>query len=89
MCFVTYRFLINTTLNSALNTPLESPDIVQTFIPLSDVGAATSLMSSLKLSIDSDSIKTNKSEHSRNVRFASLSDSASTSYQHSTSSGSV
>lgn len=42
-------------MGSALSSPLESPDILQPFIPLCDIGAATNSMASIKLS-SADSI---------------------------------
>lgn len=44
---------MNAALGSTLSSPIDSPDIMQTFIPLSDIGAATTSMASIKLSSDS------------------------------------
>lgn len=53
-----YRFLVNATLGSALSSPLESPDILQRFIPYeNDIGPATTSMASIKLSADSINTK--------------------------------
>ncbi|XP_037038214.1 uncharacterized protein LOC119075772 isoform X1 [Bradysia coprophila] len=46
-------FQVNAALGSSLSSPIDSPDIMQTFIPLSDIGAATTSMASIKLSSDS------------------------------------
>lgn len=69
-----YSFLVNATLNSALSSPLESPDILQSFMPLCDIGAATTSMASIKLSADSIN---NRSQQVCSVRLASFSNSTS------------
>lgn len=53
--FICFRFLVNAALGSSLSSPLESPDIMQTFIPLSEIGATNTSMASIKLS-SADSI---------------------------------
>lgn len=79
----TCRFLVNATLNSAVSSPLESPDILQSFIPLCDIGAATTSMASIKLSADSIN---NRSQQVRHIRLASFSNSTSNSHPNSASS---
>ena len=50
----TFRFLMNATLGSTpLSSPLESPDIMQTFVPISDIGAQVSMASIKVPSLDS------------------------------------
>lgn len=45
------RFLVNAALGSTpLSSPLESPDIFNTLVPLCDIGATTTSMASMKLS---------------------------------------
>lgn len=70
--FLFISFLVNATLNSAVSSPLESPDIMQSFMPMStsDMGAATTSMASIKLSADS---LNNRSQQVRSIRLASLS----------------
>lgn len=51
------RFLVNATLGSTLSSPLESPDILQRFMPMNDIGPATTSMASIKLSADSIHMK--------------------------------
>lgn len=77
---------MNATLSSALSSPLESPDIMQTFLPFCDIGAATTSMASIKLSADSIN---NKSQQVRHIRLASFSNSTSTSNHNSASSASI
>lgn len=50
-----FRYLVNATIDSTLSSPLESPDILQPFLPFGDIGAATNSMASIKLS-SADSI---------------------------------
>lgn len=77
-----FSFQVNAALSSSLSSPLDSPDIMQTFIPLSDIGAATTSMASIKLSTDSVYVR---NQQVRQFRLPSL--CASTrSYQLSTSS---
>lgn len=45
-----------------MNSPLESPDIMQTFIPLSEIGATNTSMASIKLS-SADSINVRHHQH--------------------------
>lgn len=53
-----HRFLVNATLGSSLNSPLESPDILQrNWIPCNDIGPVTASMASVKLSADSINTK--------------------------------
>lgn len=52
-----HRFLVNATLGSTLNSPLESPDILQRFMPCDDIGPVTASMASVKLSADSINMK--------------------------------
>lgn len=77
---------MNATLNSAVSSPLESPDIMQAFVPLNDISAATTSMASIKLSADSIN---NKSQQVRHIRLASFSNSTSTSNHNSASSASI
>lgn len=48
---------MNATLGSTLSSPLESPDILQRFIPIGDIGPATTSLASIKLSADSINTK--------------------------------
>lgn len=48
---------MNATLGSTLSSPLESPDIMQRFLPIDDIGPATTSMASIKLSADSINTK--------------------------------
>lgn len=48
---------MNATLGSTLSSPLESPDILQRFMPIEDIGPATTSMASIKLSADSINTK--------------------------------
>lgn len=73
------RFLVNATLSSTVSSPLESPDILQRFVPAVDVGATTTSMASIKLS-SADSINT-KSQQVRSIRLSSFTNT-STSYQY-------
>lgn len=52
-----FRFLVNATLGSTLSSPLESPDILQRFLPVSEIGPTTTSMTSIKLSADSINTK--------------------------------
>lgn len=79
--YLIYSFLVNATLGSALSSPLESPDILQRFVPLSDIGAATTSMASIKLS--ADSIHT-KSQQVRPIRLPTHTNTTQTSYHYST-----
>lgn len=70
-----------------MSSPLESPDIMQTFIPFCDISAATTSMASIKLSADSIN---NKSQQVRHIHLASsFSNSTSTSNHNSASSASI
>lgn len=54
--------------STPLSSPLESPDIIHTFVPMSDIGAATTSMASIKLSsMDSLPLK-NHHHHHHQVR---------------------
>ncbi|XP_059619688.1 uncharacterized protein LOC132263760 isoform X3 [Phlebotomus argentipes] len=58
-------FLVNAALGSTpLSSPLDSPDVMQSLIPLSsDIGAATTSMASIKLSsVDSLAVKNNQQQ---------------------------
>ncbi|GAB0094975.1 hypothetical protein DMENIID0001_103010 [Sergentomyia squamirostris] len=57
-------FLVNATLGSTpLSSPLDSPDVMQTLIPLSDIGATTASMASIKLSsVDSLAAKSSQQQ---------------------------
>lgn len=68
------RFLVNATLGSALSSPLESPDILQRFLPVSDIGPATTSMASIKLSADSINTK------SQQVRLQTFQSNSSVNY---------
>lgn len=63
------RFLVNATLGSTLNSPLESPDIMQTFLPLCDAVAKNASLASIKLS-SADSINV-RNQQVRPIRVAS------------------
>lgn len=78
-----FRFLVNAAIGSSLSSPLESPDIMQTFIPLCDVGANNTSMASIKLS-SADSINI-RSQQVRPIRLTSYCASTA-SYKLSTSS---
>ena len=75
--------MVNATIGSCLSSPLESPDIMQTFIPLCDVGATNTSMASIKLS-SADSINI-RSQQVRPFRIPSYCASTA-SYKLSTSS---
>lgn len=48
-----YRFLANAALGSTpLSSPLDSPDLMQTLLPYGEIGATTTSVSSVKLSMD-------------------------------------
>ncbi|XP_055305800.1 uncharacterized protein LOC129570279 isoform X2 [Sitodiplosis mosellana] len=57
-------FLVNATLGSTLSSPLESPDILQRFLPVGDIDPVTTSMASIKLSVDSINTNT-KSQQSQ------------------------
>lgn len=55
-----------------MNSPLESPDVIHTFLPLSDIGAATTSMASIKLSsMDSLPLKSHHTHQVRPIRITS------------------
>uniref|UniRef100_A0A1B0C9I8 Putative guanine nucleotide exchange factor n=1 Tax=Lutzomyia longipalpis TaxID=7200 RepID=A0A1B0C9I8_LUTLO len=59
------KFLVNAALGSTpLSSPLDSPDVMQSLIPLSsDIGAATTSMASIKLSsVDSLAVKSSQQQ---------------------------
>ncbi|KAJ6633205.1 hypothetical protein Bhyg_15502, partial [Pseudolycoriella hygida] len=58
-------FHVNAALGSSLSSPIDSPDIMQTFIPLSDIGAATTSMASIKLSSDSVYLRNQQNKSSK------------------------
>lgn len=73
------RFLVNATLGSSLSSPIDSPDIMHTFLPFSDVNSAVA--SSIKPTMDNSVYKT---QQVRSIRIttpfsASSSSSATTS----------
>lgn len=67
---------MNATLGSTLSSPLESPDILQRFLPVGDICPATTSMASIKLS--ADSINTN--EKSQQVRLQTFQSNSNASY---------
>ncbi len=73
---------MNTALGSSLSSPIDSPDIMQTFIPLGDIGAATTSMASIKLSSDSVYLRNQQVRQFRLPSFCA----STRSYQLSTSS---
>lgn len=73
---------MNAALGSSLSSPIDSPDIMQTFIPLSDIGAATTSMASIKLSSDSVYLRNQQVRQYRLPSFCA----STRSYQFSTSS---
>uniref|UniRef100_A0A4Y0BPH3 Uncharacterized protein n=2 Tax=Anopheles funestus TaxID=62324 RepID=A0A4Y0BPH3_ANOFN len=60
-------FLVNATLGSTpLSSPLDSPDILQSFVPISDIGATATSASSVKVSsLDGIHLKNQQSRLSR------------------------
>lgn len=52
-----HRFLVNATLGSSMNSPLESPDLFQRILPGSEIRSTTQSMASIKLSADSINTK--------------------------------
>lgn len=52
--------MVNATLGSTLNSPLDSPDILQRFMPSNEIGPVTSSLASVKLSVDSINTKSQK-----------------------------
>lgn len=85
--FYCLRFLVNATLGSTLSSPLESPDIMQRFIPVNDIGAATTSMASIKLS-SGDSLNI-KSQQVRPIRLSTYSNPSTRKQFYSTISPSV
>lgn len=73
---------MNATLGSTLSSPLESPDILQRFIPVNDVGAATTSMASIKLS-SGDSLNM-KSQQVRPIRLSTYSNQSTRKQLYST-----
>lgn len=67
---------MNATLGSTLSSPLESPDILQRFIPIDDIGPATTSMASIKLSADS----INTTTKSQQVRLQTFQSNSTSSY---------
>lgn len=82
-----HRFLVNATLGSTLSSPLESPDIMQRFITVNDIGAATTSMASIKLS-SGDSLNM-KSQQVRPIRLSTYSNPSTRKQFYSTISPSV
>ncbi|XP_055538201.1 uncharacterized protein LOC129725873 isoform X1 [Wyeomyia smithii] len=60
-------FLVNATLGSTpLSSPLDSPDILQTFVPIGDIGMTAASMTSAKVpSLDSIHLKNQQSKTSK------------------------
>ncbi|XP_017114180.1 uncharacterized protein LOC108137138 isoform X2 [Drosophila elegans] len=61
-------FLVNAALGSTpLSSPLDSPDVLNTLVPLSDIGLTTASMGSMKLpSLDSIHLKQQQKQQQRN-----------------------
>ncbi|KAI8033390.1 hypothetical protein M5D96_013838 [Drosophila gunungcola] len=64
------RFLVNAALGSTpLSSPLDSPDVLNTLVPLSDIGLTTASMGSMKLpSLDSIHLKQQQKQQVRLFR---------------------
>lgn len=61
-------FLVNAALGSTpLSSPLDSPDVLNTLVPLSDIGIASASIGSIKLS-SMDSINLKNQQHNHQVR---------------------
>ncbi|XP_031634801.1 uncharacterized protein LOC116348077 isoform X3 [Contarinia nasturtii] len=67
-------FLVNATLGSTLSSPLESPDILQRFLPVNEIEPATTSMASIKLSADSINTKSQQSQATTSRQFDELVD---------------
>lgn len=78
---------MNATLGSALSSPLESPDIMQRFMPVNDICAATTSMASIKLSSGDD--LNIKSQQVRPIRLSTYSNPPTRKQFYSTISPSV
>ncbi|XP_023032683.1 uncharacterized protein LOC6644550 isoform X2 [Drosophila willistoni] len=62
-------FLVNAALGSTpLSSPLDSPDVLNTLVPLSDIGMTSASMGSIKLpSLDSINLKQQQKQQQRNA----------------------